>query len=102
MPEITQYSPGNFCWFELGTSDAAAAKKFYNGLFGWTANDVPAGPDMIYTMLQAGGKDVGALYQLTEQHKSQGVPPHWMTYISVANVDESAARAKELGATLAM
>ena len=102
MPEITQYAPGSFCWFELGTSDAESAKRFYTELFGWTTNDAPAGPDMIYTMLQRDGKDVGALYQLTEQHKSQGVPPHWMTYISVANADEGAAKAKELAGTIAM
>ena len=102
MPEITQYAPGMFCWFELGTSDTDAAKKFYGQLFGWTASDMPAGPDMIYTMLQIDGKDIGAMYGLSEAHKSQGVPPHWLTYISVASADESAAKAKELGATVIM
>ena len=102
MPEITQYAPGMFCWFELGTSDTEAAKQFYNQLFGWTANDMPAGPDMIYTMLQRDGKDIGALYGLTAEHKAQGVPPHWLTYISVASADESAAKAKELGASIIM
>jgi predicted enzyme related to lactoylglutathione lyase len=102
MPEITHYAPGMFCWFELGTSDAEAAKKFYGELFGWTANDMPAGPDMIYTMLQRDEKDVGALYQLTEEHKSKGVPPHWLPYICVASADESAAKATELGGTVAM
>ena len=58
MPETTNPAPGIFCWFELGTSDAAAAKKFYGELFGWTANDTPAGPDMIYTILSRDGKDV--------------------------------------------
>jgi predicted enzyme related to lactoylglutathione lyase len=33
--EINTAKPGNFCWFELATSDQAAAKKFYGGLFGW-------------------------------------------------------------------
>ena len=102
MPEITQYAPGMFCWFELGTSDTGAAKKFYGQLFGWTAEDMPAGPDMVYTMLQRDGKEIGAMYGLSEEHKSQGVPPHWLTYISVASADESAAKAKELGGTVMM
>jgi predicted enzyme related to lactoylglutathione lyase len=102
MPEITKYAPGMFCWFELGTSDSDAAKKFYSKLFGWTANDMPAGPDMVYTMLQRDEKDIGAMYSLSEAHKSQGVPPHWLTYISVASADESAAKAKELGGTVIM
>jgi predicted enzyme related to lactoylglutathione lyase len=102
MPEITQHAPGMFCWFELGTSDTDAAKKFYGQLFGWTANDMPAGPDMIYTMLQIDGKEIGAMYSLSEAHKSQGVPPNWLTYVSVASADESAAKSKELGGTVVM
>src|SRR4030095_7517479 len=98
MPETTNPAPGIFCWFELGTSDAEAAKKFYGELFGWTANDTMAGPEMVYTILQRGGKDVGALYKLTAEHKSKGVPPHWLSYIYVTNADASAAKAKELGA----
>ena len=42
--EIDKPKPGNFCWFELATSDQTAAKKFYGELFGWTANDAPMGP----------------------------------------------------------
>ena len=28
--------PGKFVWFDLLTNDAAAAEKYYGGLFGWT------------------------------------------------------------------
>ncbi len=100
MQETPTYSPGTFCWVELATSDGEAAKKFYAGLFGWTFTDSPIGPGMVYTMLKQDGKDVGALYKMPEQMTSQGIPPNWLSYASVANVDESAAKAKELGATL--
>ena len=96
MSEISHYEPGTFCWPELGTNDPEAAKEFYTGLFGWTVNDVPAGPAGTYTMLQLSGKDVGALYGLNKDQRSQGVPPHWLSYISVASVDETARKAKEL------
>lgn len=101
MPEVTGHAPGSFCWMELGTSDSGAAKKFYSSLFGWESEDTPAGPGMTYTMLRLGGKDVGALYQLTEQYH-KGVPPHWLCYVSVISADESAAKAKSLGATVTM
>jgi len=97
MQETPTYAPGTFCWVELATTDAAAAKKFYTELFGWTFQDNPVGPDMIYTMLQLDGKDVGALFQLGEEMK--GVPPNWLSYVSIANADEAAAKAKDLGAT---
>ena len=102
MTETANPAPGIFCWFELGTSDAAAAKTFYGELFGWTATDTPAGPDMIYTILSRDGKDVGALYKLTEEHKSKGVPPHWLSYVLVTSADESAAKATALGGTVTM
>ncbi|HEY6184222.1 MAG TPA: VOC family protein [Terriglobales bacterium] len=100
MQETPTHAPGTFCWVELGTSDGPAAKKFYTELFGWTFNDNPMGPGAVYTMLQQDGKDVGALYQLDAEMKAAAVPPHWMSYVAVANADESATKAKEAGATL--
>jgi predicted enzyme related to lactoylglutathione lyase len=100
MQETPTFAPGTFCWVELGTIDGEAAKKFYTQLFGWTFTDNTMGPGMVYTMLHQDGKDVGALYQLDEAMRSAGVPPHWMSYVSVASADESAAKAKEAGATL--
>lgn len=98
--EINNAKPGNFCWFELATSDQAAAKKFYGGLFGWTANDNPMGPDAFYTMFQLRGRNVGAAYALDPDQAQQGVPPHWGTYVAVTNVDEAVAKAKSLGASV--
>lgn len=100
MQETPQYAPGTFCWVELGTTDGESAKKFYTGLFGWDFFDAPAGPGGVYTMLKLGGKDVGALYQMPPEMTAQGIPPHWLSYVSVAGVDEAAAKAKEAGATL--
>lgn len=100
MTEMTKYPPGTFSWVELSTTDPASAKKFYGGLFGWDLVDMPAGPDMIYTMAELKGKSVAALFQQSEQETAQGVPPHWNSYVSVASADESAAKAKGLGGTI--
>src|SRR6202521_3485363 len=100
MQETPNYAPGTFCWVELGTTDGEAAKKFYTQLFGWSFTDSPVGPDMVYTMLKLDGKDVGALYQMPVEMTSQGIPPNWLSYVSVASADESAGKAKELGATV--
>ena len=100
MQESPEYAPGTFCWVELGTTDGEAAKKFYTELFGWSFNDSPVGPGMVYTMLKQDGKDVGALYQMPSEMTSQGIPPNWLSYAFVASADKAAAKAKELGATL--
>ena len=93
MAIIEKYEPGMFSWIELATSDAAAAKNFYTSIFGWETKDMPI-PDGVYTILLKNGNDLGALYQTKE------IPPNWATYISVANVDDSAKKATALGATL--
>jgi predicted enzyme related to lactoylglutathione lyase len=97
MTEMKAYTPGTFCWLDLATSDAAAAKTFYTGLMGWTAVDMPVGPDMVYTMCQVDGKDVAALFQQPPDDPS---PTHWNSYVSVASADETAAKAKSLGGTV--
>jgi uncharacterized protein len=97
MPTIAHHNPGSFCWFELGTTDQAAAKEFYTSLFGWTVNDFPIGPADYYSMFQLQGSDVGAAYTLRPDQVSQGVPPHWMLYIAVENADRTAAQAGENG-----
>jgi Predicted enzyme related to lactoylglutathione lyase len=100
MQETPEYKPGTFCWVELATSDNQAAKTFYTKLFGWTFLDHPMGPDMVYTMLQLNGKDVGALYKLMPDQVSMGVPPNWLSYLSVTSADESTEKAKAAGATV--
>jgi len=100
MQETPQYAPGTFCWVELGTSNGNAGKKFYSELFSWDTEDYPTGPNMVYTMLRLDGKDVGGLYQLTDEMTSQGVPPHWLSYVSANNADETAAKVKEQGGAL--
>ncbi len=101
MPEITKSQPGSFCWFELGTTDTEAARQFYGDLFGWTTQDQPMGPDMVYSMLQLRGRDVGGLYGLSPDMRAQGVPPHWLVYVSTPSADDTSAKAKAAGGTVA-
>jgi predicted enzyme related to lactoylglutathione lyase len=100
MSVVEKHAPGSFCWVELGTTNAKAGKAFYSALFGWQPNDMPMGPDQFYTMLKLNGKDVGAMYELDQNMRAMGIPPHWMLYIAVSSADEAAAKAKTLGATV--
>jgi uncharacterized protein len=100
MPEVTTHNPGMFCWIELATTDPEAAKRFYGDLFDWSAEDVPSGEGMTYTMLRMRGKEVGALYRLDEERRKAGIPPHWFTYVAVKSADESAKKAASLGGTV--
>jgi uncharacterized protein len=95
MPNIDKHQPGSFCWIELATTDQNAAKKFYSGLFGWEVNDMPMGPEGVYTIFRLDGRDAAAGYTLRPDQK--GVPPNWTLYISVDNADAAAALAAKAG-----
>ncbi|UCF19169.1 MAG: VOC family protein [Gemmatimonadota bacterium] len=99
MPEMTEYPHGTFCWVDLATSDAEGAKHFYSQLFDWNAHDLPTVTGT-YTMFDRGGKRVSAMYTLSDEMREQGVPPHWMSYLSVRHADECADMATRLGGTV--
>ena len=100
MPNIDSHSAGAFCWVELATTNQSAAKAFYAKIFGWSANDMPMGPDEVYTIFQLQGRAAAAGYTLRPDQLSSGVPPHWNLYVAVQNADATAARASELGGSV--
>lgn len=100
MGERTQHAPGTFSWVDVTTTDQDAAKAFYGALFGWEAEDMPAGEGVVYSMMRLNGRDVAAISPQPQQQREAGVPPAWNSYVTVASADEAAARAAELGGTV--
>ena len=95
MPTVVKHKPGSFCWIELATTDNAKARAFYTELFGWTFTETPMGEGEVYTIFQHGGRAVAAMHSHTG-----GAPSNWLSYVAVDSVDDSAAKAKSLGATI--
>lgn len=89
-------SKGNFVWYELMTTDMAAAQAFYGKVVGWDAQDAGM-PDMAYSLFSAGAGPVAGMMVLPEDAKKMGSPPAWIGYISVPNVDEAAKAIAEKG-----
>ena len=87
---------GEFCWNELMTSDTGQAKEFYGQLFGWASQDLPM-KDMTYTIFKKGEKGIGGMLQIPAQEQGK-IPPRWLSYIMVANLDEMIIKAETLGA----
>ena len=100
MSERTQYTPGTFSWADVTTTDQAAAKAFYSGLFGWEAEDMPVGDGVFYSMMQLGGRNVAAISPQQQQQREAGVPPMWNSSVTVESADAAADRAAQLGATV--
>jgi predicted enzyme related to lactoylglutathione lyase len=91
---MTTSSVGRFVWHELHTGDRPLALKFYATLLGWDTKEVSMGPGEPYGLCFLGGKDIAGI---TKSMAPAGVPPHWLPYIAVDDVDAAAGRAQELG-----
>jgi len=83
---------GEFCWNELLTSDEAGAAKFYSAVFGWQTAEFP-GAGVKYTILKSQGKGVGGLMK----RSMESIPPHWLSYVTVGDVDATVNKAGEAG-----
>lgn len=86
---------GKFVWYELMTTDTGAAKAFYGDVIGWGTRPFEGAP-IPYTMWTRGEAPVGGLMEVPAAE----APPAWMAHVSVEDVDATAARAEELGATV--
>ena len=97
MGQRTSHPPGTFSWTDLATPDLDGAEAFYNGLFGWEHEDMPIPDGGVYRMLRQNGADVaGAGVTQEGQH------PAWLSYVTTDDVDATARRAGELGASVMM
>ncbi len=92
--------PGTLCWTELHTTDPAAARSFYQAVFGWVTQDMPMG-DFSYTVIcPAGGGDdssQGGIMPLSPEMAAAGIGTRWLPYFEVADCDAAVAIAAEQG-----
>src|SRR4051794_9460283 len=86
---------GRFVWYELLTTDPAAAIAFYSDVVGWKTQPFGSGTD--YTMWVGEQGPLGGVTLLPEEAKKMGASPYWQSNVEVADVDETAAKVKKLG-----
>ena len=87
---------GRFAWYELITTDVAAAQAFYTKVVGWNAQDAST-PDLPYTLFTDGQASVSGLMDLPDEARRKGATPRWMGYVGVRDVDATVDRLKALG-----
>jgi predicted enzyme related to lactoylglutathione lyase len=113
-------TPGAWNFSELNTDDPEAATRFYGSVFGWEVDEVDMGAMSGLMVRMPGYADFLELYNpgVRQRHIDFGAPPgftecvawflpladgatpHWSITFSVADADATAARARELGATV--
>jgi predicted enzyme related to lactoylglutathione lyase len=85
---------GRPVWYELMTSDPAAAETFYKTVVGWTTEPFP-GAGQPYTALnRSGGVSMGGIMN---RPPGMQAPPFWAMYVAVPNLDEAVRHIIRLG-----
>ncbi len=97
--KIESYAQGTPSWIDLGTTDVDSAKAFYADILGWTFEETDLGGDgsMVMSMAMKEGSHAAGIYTQRPDEAEMGVPPHWMTYITVDDIDATTARVSALG-----
>jgi hypothetical protein len=85
---------GRPVWYELMTSDPAAAETFYTNVVGWTAAPFEGSPTP-YTMFKRSG-DAGVA-GLMKTPDGMNMPPFWAMYVAVPTFDDAVAHITRLG-----
>ena len=75
-------------WHELNTWEPEIALAFYGRTLGWQFEASPLPDGAAYWIARKDGKPVGGIFELTAPDYS-GVPSHWMTYMSVGDINKA-------------
>lgn len=82
MSNRRQYAAGEVCWADLQTTDVAAAKSFYAGVFGWRYEDLPTPDGRSYAQAFLGTDLVTVIAPQNPQQEAARVPAQWNVYFA--------------------
>jgi len=86
-----------FVQIELQTKDLAKGKDCYAKLFDWKRENIPMSDGVgTYTMINFGEGTGGGMFA----NPDPKVPPHWLAYIGMEDIQASTNKARELGANV--
>ncbi|HUF50580.1 MAG TPA: VOC family protein [Longimicrobiales bacterium] len=86
-------------WHDLTVDDAAALRDFYVGVMGWQPEPVNMGGYADYNMvLPSTGEAVAGICHA--RGVNSNLPPQWLVYFIVADIEHSAQRCTRLGGEL--
>jgi len=87
---------GSVSWIDLTIPDADKLRQFYASVVGWTSNPVDmCGYSDFCMNLPGSGKTVAGI--CNARGENADLPPQWLIYITVANVEKSAEQCIALG-----
>lgn len=90
---------GSIAWFDLTVPNADEVRDFYRAVVGWSPADVDMGGYTDYNMHRDGAAEpvAGVCHA---RGGNAGLPPQWLMYVIVDDLDRSMASCAELGGTV--
>jgi predicted enzyme related to lactoylglutathione lyase len=89
---------GKVTWFDLTVPHADRLRDFYHDVVGWKVGEVKMESYCDYVMKTPGGESVAGVCHA--QGVNANIPPQWLIYINVANLNQSIEKCKALGGTV--
>jgi predicted enzyme related to lactoylglutathione lyase len=87
---------GVIAWTDLTVPDAEEVKEFYSAVVGWESEPVDMGDYSDFNMKPA-GFDQAVAGICHARGVNEDLPPQWMVYILVEDLERSVGRCRELG-----
>ncbi len=80
--------PGTITWTDLTVENAEEVRDFYAAVVGWKPEAVPMGEYEDYSMNEShSGRAAAGICHA--RGMNTGLPPQWLLYITVADIEES-------------
>lgn len=88
--------PGTVGWLDITVGDAEALRTFYQSVVGWTSEPVDMEGYQDHCM-KPPGADAPVAGICHARGNNAGLPPQWLPYFIVADLDESLRACLERG-----
>jgi predicted enzyme related to lactoylglutathione lyase len=94
MATVASPTLGRPVWYELMTTDLAAAEKFYGAVVGWSSAPSDNSPNPYKIFSRSGQVQVAGLMT---RPGGMNMPPFWSMYVAVPKLEDAVAQIKRLG-----
>ena len=94
MTQRTEAPAGSPCWADLWTSDVAGSRRFYEGVFGWEAQEPSAEFGGYFMFFRDGVPVAGGMGDMGDMAADDS----WKIYLNTADIDRTVASAADAGA----
>jgi len=90
---------GTIAWLDLSVNNAEVVKSFYQEVIGWKVDNISMGEYDDYAMLEPINSEAVAGV-CHAQGVNKDLPPAWLPYFLVADIEQSIAAVQAKGGTL--